>query len=121
MAKISIYRTYQFVDKDPIIDKVKTMIQDERLFGQLGTVGELSGVSTSTLNNWFHGPTKRPQHATVAAVSSSLGYEMGFKKIKPIDIERELAVAARWYEKQADVAPRKMAAARRSRSPTKTS
>jgi transcriptional regulator with XRE-family HTH domain len=43
-------------------------------------IANKSGVTTNTLRNWFGGPTKRPQHATIAAVISVLGYHVVFVK-----------------------------------------
>jgi transcriptional regulator with XRE-family HTH domain len=83
-----------------VIDKVRTLIQDEGLFKKLGIVHEISGVSASTLNNWFHGETRRPQHITVAAVVTALGYREEFVKEKEIDIEAERKAAAAWLERQ---------------------
>jgi hypothetical protein len=34
MPKINVYRTYEFIDKDPIIDRIKTMLSDEGLIGK---------------------------------------------------------------------------------------
>lgn len=85
------YRSYSFVDKDPVIDRLRTMVQREGLsYGEIGTI---SGVSGTTLHNWFDGQTRRPQFATVAAVASSLGYAQVFKKKKAVDYERELEKA----------------------------
>jgi transcriptional regulator with XRE-family HTH domain len=97
---LRVYRTYSYVDKNPVIDKVRTLIQDEGLMKELKIVHEISGVSTSTLDNWFNGETRSPQHATIAAVITSLGYEETFQKKKDIDIEKEREVAAAWLEKQ---------------------
>jgi hypothetical protein len=36
-------------------------------FKKVNIVHEISGVATSTLNNWLHGDTENPQHAAVAA------------------------------------------------------
>lgn len=97
---IRIYRTYSYVEKNPVIDKVRTLIQDEGLIKELKIVHEISGVSTSTLDNWFNGATRSPQHATIAAVITSLGYEETFQKRKDIDIEKERKLAADWLAKQ---------------------
>jgi hypothetical protein len=97
---LRVYRTYSYIDKNPVIDKVRTLVQDEGLFKELKIVHELSGVSTSTLDNWFNGTTRSPQHATIAAVITSLGYEETFVKKKDIDVEKERQVAAEWLEKQ---------------------
>jgi len=100
MADLRIYRTYRYIDKNPVIDRTRTIIQDEGLFKRLGIVHELSGVATTTLNNWFHGPTRNPQHATVAAVITALGYKEEFVKVKDIDVEHERKIAADWLAKQ---------------------
>jgi hypothetical protein len=101
MAKWArIYRTYSYIDKNPVIDKVRTLVQDEGLFNKLGIVHEISNVSKSTLVGWFHGSVKHPQHHTVAAVVSALGYEEAFVKKKDLDIERERKIAADWTAKQ---------------------
>lgn len=97
---LRVYRTYNYVDKNPVIDKVRTLIQDEGLIRKLPVVHEISGVSTSTLDNWFNGTTRSPQHATIAAVITSLGYQEEFVKKKEIDIEKEREVAAKWQETQ---------------------
>lgn len=100
MAKISVYRTYRFIDKDPIIDKARTVLQDENLINHLGTVAELSGVARGTLVNWFMGGTKRPQFATLAAVATSIGYDLGFSKTRSLeDIDAELKKAREWAKR----------------------
>lgn len=97
---VRVYRTYNYIDKNPVIDKVRTLVQDEGLIKKLGVVHEISGVSTSTLDNWFNGTTRSPQHATVAAVITSLGYKEEFVKDHDIDLEAERKVAADWLAKQ---------------------
>jgi hypothetical protein len=74
MRTLKLYRSYSFKDKDPIIDTVRTLVQQEGV--RYKDVQLASGVSTSTLYNWFDGETKRPQFATVMAVVRSLGYDL---------------------------------------------
>lgn len=100
MASIKVYRNYEFIDKDPVIDQVKDMIEKERLLKKPGIVHELSGVSRATLHNWFYGETRRPQYATVMAVATALGYQPGFKQVQRIDVEQERKAAAKWAERQ---------------------
>jgi hypothetical protein len=97
---LHVYRTYNFIDKDPVIDEMRTLVKDEGLIKKLNIVHELSGVSVSTLNNWFAGETKAPQNRTVSAVATALGYERKWEKTKTINVERELAAAKRWAEQQ---------------------
>jgi transcriptional regulator with XRE-family HTH domain len=97
---IRVYRTYNYIDKNPVIDKVRTIIQDEGLIKKLGVVHEVSGVATATIDNWLNGDTRNPQHHTIAAVVTSLGYEERFVKAKDLDLEKEREIAAKWQEKQ---------------------
>ncbi len=105
MAMLRLYRTYNFVNKDPVIDEVRTVLKDEGLIKRLGIVHELSGVSVSTLKNWFDGDTKKPQNPTIEAVLTSLGYVRKIEKLKAIDIEQERKIAAKWHEKHDNPKP----------------
>jgi transcriptional regulator with XRE-family HTH domain len=96
---LHLYRSYVFKDKDPVIDRIRTIVSDEGL--SYKDIHIISGVSTSTLNNWFEGETKRPQYATIAAVTSSLGYKQEFVKAKRIDFEREIRKAQKEIEEKA--------------------
>jgi hypothetical protein len=69
------YKSYSFVDKDPIIDEIRTVYQDSG--ANYKWVSEHSGVASATLSNWFNGQTKRPQAATINAVLRSLGFKLG--------------------------------------------
>ena len=115
MAEIRTYRTYRYIDKNPVIDRVRTIVQDEGLYKKLKIVHEISGVATSTLDNWFHGDTKNPQHGTVAAVVTSLGWREEFVKDHAVDIDAERIIAAAWLLKQNSRRPR----APRKRKPKK--
>jgi transcriptional regulator with XRE-family HTH domain len=100
MAELRTYRTYRFIEKDPVIDKMRTLVQDEGLYKNLQAVHEISGVSAATLHNWFHGDTRQPRHSTIAAVASSLGYEEQFVKARDIDIETERKLGAAWLRRE---------------------
>jgi len=65
------YKSYMFREKDPVIDALRTAVSDAHV--KYAAVSDASGVSATTLHNWFHGVTKRPQFATVSAVAKSLG------------------------------------------------
>jgi len=103
MAELKMYRTYRFRDKDPVIDEIRTLVQDEGLMTKLGIVHELSGVSTSTLENWFNGETISPQNRTICAVTSALGYARTWEKTKDIDVQKELKIAKAWNARQEKV------------------
>ena len=74
-ARVHIYRTYSFQDKDPIIDVMRTLVDDSQK--SFGDISADSNVSKTTLYNWFHGKTKRPQFCTIAAVAGALGKSIG--------------------------------------------
>jgi hypothetical protein len=98
--RLKIYRTYRFIDKDPVIDAVKTCVQDEKL--TYHKVGQISGVADATLSNWFDGDTRKPNNCTVTAVTSALGYVrhdridksgnlvIGFEKQREYDWQKEI-------------------------------
>jgi hypothetical protein len=91
-GRLGLYRSYNFVDKDPVIDKVRTICAREHVDNK--DVSKISGVSTTTLFNWFEGKTRRPTYACVAAVVGSLGYTQKFVKTKQVDFEREIEKAS---------------------------
>ena len=83
MAKGFTYKSYSFVDKDPIIDEVRTVFQDAGVTKQW--VEENSGVTAQTLHHWFDGKTRRPQAATVNAVLRALGKKLGVVDLQAKD------------------------------------
>ncbi len=83
------YKTYNFRDKDPIIDVMRTAIKVADM--TYTEVAESSGVSASTLTGWFRGITRRPQFATVNAVAIAIGKElvlMSSKHSKPAKLRK---------------------------------
>lgn len=99
MARIKILRTYRFMDKDPVIDEIRTALQDERLMERLGIAADLASLSPSTLRNWFHGDTRKPQFASAMAIMSSIGYEHKWVRGRRVDVDSELKVARAWLAK----------------------
>jgi hypothetical protein len=96
---LHLYRTYMFKDKDPVIDRIRTLVKDEGL--SYKDLHWISGVSVTTFSNWFDGETMKPQYATVAATVSSMGYETDFVKKKKIDFVKEVAKAQKEIEQAA--------------------
>ena len=70
-SAFKIYGTYSFVDKDPIIDKMRGPA-NEYTYAELSRV---SGVSPTTIYNWFEGKTRRPSYAAVIAVMRAMGFK----------------------------------------------
>jgi DNA-binding phage protein len=78
---LHVYKSYNFIDKDPVIDYIRTKVFADS--GTINEVSESSGVTKTTLYNWFNGKTKRPQFATVAAVLIACGEtQLDLKKIR---------------------------------------
>ena len=79
---MKLYESYKWTgDHDPIIDRMRTLVEDEGL--SYAKVSELTGLSPTTLNNWFNRsrrgnrkPTMRPMFASVMAVTRGLGYDL---------------------------------------------
>ena len=71
-------KSYMFKNKDPVLDIIRTAVQDSGSSYQ--EIRDKSGVSTATLGHWFKGKTRRPQFATVNAVARALGQEFRLTK-----------------------------------------
>jgi hypothetical protein len=70
------YGSYLFRTKDPVIDEIRTIVQDE--YGKvdykaLRTIEEHGGPTAACLIGWFYGKTKRPNNATVEAAGRAMG------------------------------------------------
>lgn len=65
------YKSYNFIDKDPVIDELRTIFQRNRI--TYAFVEQKSGVTSQTMRNWFEGKTKRPLNSTVEAVVRAIG------------------------------------------------
>lgn len=79
MAKTSknhapLYRSYRFMDKDPIIDRVRTAFQDSG--NSYRDIEDLGGPRAGTLSRWFTGGTRRPQFCTVMAALHACGVDL---------------------------------------------
>jgi predicted transcriptional regulator len=68
------YKSYSFIDKDPIIDEIRTKIQESG--ATYKWISEGSSVSTQTIRKWLDGETKKPQAATINAVLRAIGYKL---------------------------------------------
>jgi hypothetical protein len=80
------YKAYNFKDKDPVIDQLRTMAQDT--YGAkitakaLRQIHEAGGPSTACMAGWFSGETKRPQNPTVEAAGRAMGYQRIWQKMR---------------------------------------
>lgn len=77
------YKSYSFIDKDPMIDQVRTVILDTHMTYK--AVAEASGVHEGTIRNWLDGAVKRPQAATFNAVLRACGYKLSIRPITEVE------------------------------------
>jgi len=79
------YSAYRFREKDPVIDEIRTLVEDH--FGRrvnskdFGAVKESGGPAAGTMAGWFFGKTRRPQSATIEAAGRALGYKRKWVKL----------------------------------------
>jgi DNA-binding phage protein len=67
---LRVYKSYNFLDKDPIVDYTRTKVFAN---GGPSKIAKESNVAPTTLYGWYKGRTRRPQFATVAAVLLACG------------------------------------------------
>jgi transcriptional regulator with XRE-family HTH domain len=84
-------RSYNFIDKDPEIDRFRTLWQKEHI--KENDLAILAGLSAGTVKNMFGGETRRPQHATFAKLAGAMGYKYGLQRDDTPDYEKELPKA----------------------------
>jgi len=68
---ITFHSSYNFVDKDPVIDICRTAKADSGMTDQ--QIREHGGPAVSTMEGWFTRATRRPQFATVEAFARAIG------------------------------------------------
>jgi len=79
---ITIYKSYMFKNKDPVIDEMKTLFKDEGLLNSDGfeEIHARGAATAATYKKWFNGDTRRPQNASVMATAHALGYDRKWVK-----------------------------------------
>ena len=118
-VRVTIRRTYNWIDKDPVVDECMALVKKRKLQGNYGRLGLLTGMSPSTFANWDKGGTKRPQHASVRCLVEALGasYEINDSAADMFDLDKETKSAKAWWAKNKP--PKKKAkkkSAKKSRS-----
>jgi hypothetical protein len=105
--KVQIYRNYRFIDKDPMIDALRTVVKSENHLTD-GAASAITGVSPTTFHNWFDGGTRRPQNATATQAAAALGYvrrdelgrdgqvHIGYVRVRDLDYQKEREKQADW-------------------------
>jgi transcriptional regulator with XRE-family HTH domain len=68
---LKTYKSYLFIEKDPIIDAFRTARSDSGM--SYAEVEAESGVKQNTLRNWEHGDVKSPFFKTMSAALIAVG------------------------------------------------
>lgn len=89
-------RSYNFVDKDPEIDRFRSLWQKEHI--KESDLAVLAGISGSTVHNMFGGKTRRPQHATFAKMAGALGYKYDLVREDKPDYKTEIPKAREQFK-----------------------
>jgi transcriptional regulator with XRE-family HTH domain len=84
-------RSYNFVDKDPEIDRFRTLRQKDHL--KDSDLAVCAGIATATVKAMFGGKTRRPQHATFAKMAGAMGYKYDLVRDEKPDYEAEITKA----------------------------
>lgn len=95
-----VLRPYNFIDKNPVIDVIRTAIQDAGLSKKLNIVADLASLSRTTPVGWLHGDIRDPRHSSIMAVMISLGYENTWNKSRKVNVEKELELARAWLKRE---------------------
>lgn len=100
-----LYRSYNFVTKDPIIEAARAVRRASKDDKQ---AHQISGVHTQTIHGWFDGDTRNPRHSTITAYAAAYGFvrqdrlnrdgtvDVHFVQVRDMNIERELEKQADW-------------------------
>ena len=89
-------RSYNFIDKDPEIDKFRTLWQKQHI--KESDLAVIAGLSSSTVRNMFGGETRKPQHATFAKMAGAMGYEYTLSQKKDVDYDKEIPKAREQFK-----------------------
>lgn len=83
-------RGYRFLDRDPELEEVcsivsKSGLSSAEISSKITQLSKSSAsVAPTTIDNWLSGKTKRPQNYTLTWVMSALGYERKWRKIRGV-------------------------------------
>ena len=75
---LALNKSYNFVDKAEIIDRLRTAMDDSGL--TISVAANKSGVCRATMKRWFEGKTMRPQVPTLNAVGKLVGLRLSWVK-----------------------------------------
>jgi hypothetical protein len=87
--------TYRWTprEKDPAIDELRTVLQDEGLYEKLDIVAELAGLHKQTPKNIFHGDVLNPHSSTIEKLGRIAGWKRVWQRERKINLDEELEFA----------------------------
>ncbi|MCP1761912.1 hypothetical protein [Bradyrhizobium japonicum] len=100
-----LHRSYNNVEKDPEIDRFRTLYQKDRI--KETDLAVLGGLALSTVKNMFGGKTRRPQHATFAKMAGALGYKYELVRDDKPDYASEIPKAREEFKAYRDTLAKK--------------
>ncbi len=100
-----LHRSYNNVDKDPEIDRFRSLYQKDRL--KETDLAMLAGLAGSTVKNMFGGKTRRPQHATFAKMAGALGYKYELVRDERPDFASQIPKAREEFKAYRDMLAKK--------------
>ncbi len=77
---VFIYKSYNFVDKNPALDLARDAVQ--RSGKSFREIREAGGPTPGTLNGWFNGDTRNCHHDTWVATIKAAGGDVGVQMPK---------------------------------------
>jgi hypothetical protein len=85
-GSLRLYKAYNFRDKDPVIDQLRTMAEDTygvKVNGKsLKQIEKGGGPSAACMRAWFFGTTRRPQNPTIEAAGRAMGFQRVWQRMK---------------------------------------
>lgn len=93
-----VYGAYLFTTKDPVIDELRTMVQDT--YGRLNMkvlhqIERDGGASAGAMKGWFMGDTKRPTSPAIEATGRAMGWERRWARMSADDRAKAKRTAER--------------------------
>jgi hypothetical protein len=89
-------RSFNFVDKDPECDVMRTLYQKQRI--RENELAVLAGLSVSTVKAMFGGKTRKPQHLTFCKLAGAMGKKYGLVDERTPDYATEIPVAKEQFK-----------------------
>jgi len=105
MGRGWLTRSYNFVKKDPEIDRFRTIWQKDGI--KESDLAALAGLGVGTVKKIFGGDTKSPRHSTFAKMAAAMGYEYGLTREMKPNYETEIPKAREEFREHKEMLRKK--------------